>query len=97
MATLQDKQRYCRHCRDDFYNKPGNALNGQHCWNLPDAKIVTRFRLHWWTTPDTPRAYTEVVTLSCHREPGQFAFHERLPPFAVDPILLSEDERALVK
>lgn len=85
MATIEQKLPYCKGCRDDFYNYDANALNGKHCWSLDDAHVVTRYRLHWWTTPTTPGAFEQVVTLSCHHEPGQFAFYKELPPFAVKP------------
>ena len=43
------------------------------------AKLVTRWKLAWWTTPDAPGAYQEVKTYSCHNEPGRYAFHQQLP------------------
>ena len=77
---MSEKQSYCEGCRNDFYNKPGNSTSG-HCWSLDNAKIVTRYRLGWWTRPDEPGAFKKVTTLSCHHEPGQFAFQESLPNF----------------
>lgn len=79
--ALQAKQPFCRGCRDDFYNEAGNAMNGKHCWSLPDAQVVTRFRIGWWTAPTVPRAYEKVTTLSCHHAPGKYAMHKELPEF----------------
>ena len=89
MSEHTPKQQFCAGCRNDFYNHGDASRTGQ-CWSLPTAKEVTRFRLGWWTTPDTPGAYTEVRTLDCHHEPGRFAFHEKLPPFAVNAHRLDE-------
>lgn len=82
---LKEKQRQCAGCDDDFYNRPGNSINGTHCWMLPDAKVVTRWKLHWWTAPVVPGAYREVEVLSCYHQHGNFAYHTTLPDFAVDP------------
>lgn len=70
----------CAGCRDNFYNQPDNSQGGR-CWLLENAVVVTRYRIGWWTEPTQPGAYTKVETLSCHHEPGQFAFHEELPDF----------------
>ena len=70
----------CAGCRDDYYNQPGNTPCGR-CYSLASAKVVTRYRIGWWTTPTNPGAYTKVRTLSCHHEPGAYAFHEKLPDF----------------
>lgn len=74
------KERYCAGCIDDFYNHrdvPGfdGAIK---CWSLDRGEVVTRYRLHWWTAPSA-KAFQKVTTLSCHREPGQFAFYTELP------------------
>ncbi len=71
----------CRGCRSDFYNGQG----ADECWSLKGAKVVTRWRIHWWTAPDLPRAFQEVRTYDCHHETGQFGFYETLPNFAVEP------------
>lgn len=81
--TCKD-QSYCRGCRNDFYNGKQNAL-GADCWSLKDAKVVTRWKLAWWTQPTVPRAFEEVRTYDCHHETGQFAFYKALPDFAVEP------------
>ncbi|MGE0674902.1 MAG: hypothetical protein AB7O64_17805 [Methylibium sp.] len=83
-TTTAEKQRFCKGCRDDVYNQPGNAMNGKHCWSLPDAEVVTRYRLHWWTSPVAPGAYTKVTTLSCWHSPGNWAMHKAPHPQAVD-------------
>jgi hypothetical protein len=85
-----DKEQFCAGCRNDYYNHDGNGMDGGKCWSLKDAQVVTRYRLHWWTAPTVPGAYTEVQTLDCHHEPGQFAFHKELPPCAVNPRMLAE-------
>lgn len=87
-------RKYCSGCRDDFYNTPGNAMDGKQCWNLNDAAVVTRYRLHWWTEPTVPGAYVEVTTNSCHYEPGQFAFHKTLPDFVKpEDVIRASSER----
>lgn len=75
-----NKQQYCAGCYNDFYNRTGNSTTGK-CWRSPATKIVTRFRLAWWTAPTEPGAFTKVKTLSCHHEPGRFAFEKKLPDF----------------
>lgn len=78
-----DKLPLCQGCRDNYYNTQGKA-NGQSpngCFSLSKAKRVTRFRLGWWTRPDSPGAFRKVETLSCHRAPGQYAHYEKLPDF----------------
>lgn len=69
----------CAGCTDDVYN---HGLGGaKECWSLKSAKMVTRYRLHWWTQPTVPRAFHEVRVPTCYRKPGQFAYYERLPDF----------------
>lgn len=85
---MKDKS-LCQGCRNDYYNGTG----AKECWQFKAAKVVTRWRLGWWTTPDTPRAFTEVRTLDCHHEPGRFAFQKELPTFAVSPRRLSGGAR----
>ncbi len=78
----------CSGCRDDFYNGK-NQLGVQECWSFKDAKVVTRFRLGWWTRQDEPCAFREVVTLDCHHAPGKYAHRSTLPDWAVAPVRLS--------
>lgn len=80
---MAGRREFCAGCRDDFYNTQNAAHGG--CWSLKTATVVTRFRLAWWTAPTVPGAFTEVRTNSCHHRPGQFAFYEKLPTFAVEP------------
>lgn len=68
----------CKGCRDAYYNQPGNTTCGR-CWSLASAQVVTLYRLGWWTQPIERGAYRKVVTLSCHRAPGQYAQHESMP------------------
>lgn len=86
----------CAGCRDDFYNHGGNSTSGE-CWMLKKAKLVRRWKLGWWTTPTTPRAFQEVKTYDCHNEPGRYAFQKELPSFAVDPIRIqSKSSKAVI-
>lgn len=78
--STQDKQQYCSGCRDDHYNQRGNSTTGE-CWNLKTAKVVTRYRIGWWTTPTEPFAFRKVTTLSCHNAAGRYAHYEQLPDF----------------
>lgn len=82
---MSGRREYCSGCRDDYYNEQGgkNGMNGDGCWSLKKAEVVTRYRLHWWTAPTVPGAFTKVTTNSCHHAPGQFAFYKELPDFAV--------------
>ncbi len=75
--------KHCAGCRDDYYNHGDNGFNGKGCWNLKDAEVVTRYRIHWWTAPTVPGAFKKVTTNSCHNEPGQFGFYKELPDCAV--------------
>lgn len=80
-----DKLAMCKGCRENYYNGEGAS----ECWSLKTAKVVKRWRLGWWTRPDERGAFTEVVTLNCHRAPGKYAHQETLPPFAVAPVRLA--------
>lgn len=75
-SNQEQKLHLCQGCRDHFYNTRGD---GQRCWLLENAKVVTRYKLGWWTQPTAPGAYTKVKTLHCWHSPGQFAMHEKLP------------------
>ena len=69
---------YCSGCDDDFYNG-NNALGIKECWNLEGAKVVSKYRIGWWTPCDRKENFTKVTTLSCHMESGRVAFFEALP------------------
>lgn len=77
---FKDKLPLCAGCRDDYYNRGNNSTTGR-CWLLDNAKVVTRYKIGWWTQPTQPGAYTKVTTLDCHSAPGQYALHEKLPDF----------------
>ncbi len=77
------KQEYCVGCRSDFYNHRTGFDGATKCWSLKDAKVVTRYRIGWWTVPTQPGAFTKVKTLSCHHAPGQYGLYEQLPACAV--------------
>jgi len=90
-STVAEKLKLCRGCTDDFYNHRGAAAGP--CWSLKSARKVRRWKLGWWTSPTQPAAFEEVRTLSCHHEPGKYAFAEKLPPHAIDPIRLPKAVR----
>lgn len=70
----------CKGCREDYYNGTG----AEECWLYKDAEVVTRFRIAWWTAPTVPGAFTRVWTLPCYNAPGEYAYRQELPDFAVD-------------
>jgi hypothetical protein len=78
---MKKSKALCVGCRDDFYNGQ-NPMGVKECWGYATAKVVQRFRLGWWITPDTPGAFEKVTTLSCHHAPGRYAHFERLPDCA---------------
>ena len=73
-----DKIKHCTNCRDDFYNHGDNSTTGE-CWNLAKAKVITAYRIGWWTPQDKVENFTKVTTLDCHNETGSFAFYRNLP------------------
>lgn len=75
-------RKHCIGCDQDFYNGREN-FTGRDCWSRKDAKVVTRFKLEWWTQPDAPGAFQKVQTHDCHTERGKYAFYKELPSFAV--------------
>jgi hypothetical protein len=84
LANMEAKLPFCQGCRNNFYNQGGNSQSGR-CWSLQTAKVVTRFRIGWWTAPTAPGAYTEVETLDCHHATGQYSMQKELPTFCVEP------------
>ena len=79
----------CVGCRDNFYNG-NNSIGVSECWSLKTARVVFRWRLHWWTAPTASGAFVQVKTYDCHHEPGQYAFEKELPDHAVKPVCLEE-------
>ena len=79
--TKDEKLTHCRGCRNDFYNHDGHAMNGTHCWSLDDAKLVTRYAIHFWTPMDTAKNLREVRVLNCYHEEGSHrtVYMERVP------------------
>lgn len=78
---MSGNKTYCNGCRDDFYNhrsEPGFD-GATECWSLKSAKVVTRYKLGWWTQPRTRADFTKVKTNSCHHAPGRYAMCETLP------------------
>jgi hypothetical protein len=92
LVSAKSKQ-LCVGCRDNYYNGQGAA----ECWSYKTAKVVTRYMLGWWTAPTVPGAFTEVETLRCHSAPGQYAMYEKLPEFAIDPVLLNPKGTIMAK
>ena len=74
---MAGQQKYCSGCRNDFYNHGGKG-----CWRINDAKVVTRYRIHWWTAPTVPGAFTKVQTNSCH-DAKKYDYYDKLPACAV--------------
>jgi hypothetical protein len=73
--------KYCEGCRDNFYNG-NNTLDIKECWHLAHARVVTRYRIDWWTRPTEPGAFRKVKTYSCHSAPGVYADYKELPESA---------------
>ena len=73
----KDKQ-YCIGCEDNFYNG-NNSLKIKECWNFKTAKVVTKYRIGWWTPQDKKENFQKVTVHNCHSETGRFAFYDKLP------------------
>lgn len=78
---MSKSTKYCAGCRDNFYNGQAN-FSCFGCWSLKDAKVVTRYRIGWWTAPTEPGAFVKVKTYDCHHAPGRYAHYEKLPACA---------------
>ncbi len=85
-----EKLKLCVGCRENFYNGK-NSIGVSECWHLESAQIVKRWRLQWWTSPITPGAFVQVRTLSCHHQPGRYAFCKELPDHAVESVRLQKE------
>lgn len=82
----------CRGCRDDFYNQPGNALNGKRCWHAEKGEVVTRYAIGTWTMPGEKGAFTEVEVPSCYNRDGTH-YYKSLPDFVkADDVIRSKRE-----
>lgn len=77
MSVTAKRQR-CNDCRNNFYND-NNGLGVKECWSLKSAKIVTRWRIGWWTQQDRRDAFTKVRVLDCYHNTGNFAYYKELP------------------
>ena len=75
---MRGQLEFCSGCRDDFYNHNGP----KECWMLKTSKVVTRFRIPWWTQPTQAGAFTKVTTNSCHYATGVYQHYEKLPTCA---------------
>jgi hypothetical protein len=70
----------CSGCRDDFYNVPGNAIDGKRCWSAKSGKIITRYATGVWTAPTEPGAFQQVTKPSCYNRDGTH-YVNALPSF----------------
>ena len=77
--------KYCVGCTDDFYNGK-NPMGVKECWLLKNAKVVTRYKIGWWTPPTSREAFEKVTTHHCHHAPGKYALEEELPPHLVGAV-----------
>ncbi len=84
------RQDYCRGCRNDFYNGR-NGIGVKECWSLKSARVVTRYRIGWWTNPTSKKAFRKVRTLTCHIAPGEYAYYEQLPVFHAPAVTTPEE------
>lgn len=65
--SKSEKRKYCSGCRDNFYNG-NNSLGIKECWCLSSAKLVTRYKIWWWTPMDKASNFQEVRVLSCYHD-----------------------------
>ena len=84
-------RKHCIGCDSDFYNGRDN-FTGRDCWHRKNAKVVTRYKIGWWTQPTVPGAFQKVTTHQCHTESGKYAFYEKLPSFATPATKAASDQ-----
>lgn len=65
--SKEEKRKHCSGCRQNFYNG-NNNLGIKECWSLAKAKLVTRYKIYWWTAMDKASNFTEVRVLSCYSD-----------------------------
>jgi hypothetical protein len=65
--TKLEKRKLCSGCTSNFYNG-NNPLKIKECWHLSSAKLVTRYKIYWWTPMDKASNFTEVKVLSCYND-----------------------------
>lgn len=75
---MKADKKYCLGCSEDFYNG-NNEMGVKECWNFKTAKVITAYRIGWWTPQDKAENFTKVMTNDCHRETGNAAFYRDLP------------------
>jgi len=80
LSQLTAKRSACAGCRDNFYNGGGNSTTG-HCWSLPEAKMVWRWRIGMQTPMDRRDRFTRVKVHNCFHGEGPYRdiFLKRLP------------------
>jgi hypothetical protein len=65
--SKSEKSKMCSGCTSNYYN--GNNPHGiKECWNLKSAKLVTRYKIWWWTPMDKASNFEEVKVLSCYSD-----------------------------
>lgn len=79
---MKADMKYCIGCDDNFYNG-NNGLGVKECWNFKSAKIVSKYRIGWWTPCDKKENFCKVTTHSCHKESGRTAYFDKLPEHLV--------------
>ena len=65
--NIKDKLKYCRGCRNDFYNG-NNNLGVKRCWSFDKAKVVWKKRVHINHVPPWKQKATRV--LDCYHAQG---------------------------
>jgi len=85
LRQLEQKKSRCQGCQNDFYNRcdasGANRSSDGHCWSLPNAKLVYRWRINMWTPMDRRDRFTKVRVYDCfHGEGNQRDIYmKRLP------------------
>jgi len=69
---------FCIGCDDNFYNS-NNTIGVKECWHFKDAKVMSKYRVGWWTPQDKKENFQKVTTLSCYTQSGSFAYYNELP------------------
>ena len=67
MNKYEKRRKYCSGCEDNFYNG-NNPHDIQECWNLRDAEVVWRKKIHVDQRPPWPQKPVRV--LDCYRQKG---------------------------
>ena len=65
--SKEETKKYCMGCEQNFYNG-NNPYGVTECWNLSDAKIVSKKKVHRDQRPPWTQSPTKV--LSCFQQNG---------------------------